>query len=156
MLAQGLSSSAKRGRLVADVSSGLIFLKKKKILKTSTSSCNLKAKRNRTVHVIWKPKEQKQIEINSLISIFVDFSCLFSQCFYHYLFSWCYWNNIGIQNCICILSLQEAENGLLNEISGNWLISDCHLPSQLKDIINHLDPQFSHMKNRDITLLFCS
>ena len=33
MLAQGQSSSAKRGGLVADVSSGLIFLlKKKKIL----------------------------------------------------------------------------------------------------------------------------
>ena len=30
MLAQGQSSSAKRGGLVADVSSGLIFLKKKK------------------------------------------------------------------------------------------------------------------------------
>ena len=30
MLAQGQSSSAKRGRLAADVSSGLIFLKKKK------------------------------------------------------------------------------------------------------------------------------
>ena len=30
MLAQGQSSTAKRGRLVADVSSGLIFLKKKK------------------------------------------------------------------------------------------------------------------------------
>ena len=29
MIAQGQSSSAKRGRLVADVSSGLIFLKKK-------------------------------------------------------------------------------------------------------------------------------
>ena len=29
MLAQGQSSSAKRGRLVVDVSSGLIFLKKK-------------------------------------------------------------------------------------------------------------------------------
>ena len=30
MLAQGQSSSAKRGGLVADVSSGVIFLKKKK------------------------------------------------------------------------------------------------------------------------------
>ena len=30
MLAQGQSSSAKRGELAADVSSGLIFLKKKK------------------------------------------------------------------------------------------------------------------------------
>ena len=30
MLAQGHSSSAKRGRLAADVSSGLIFLKRKK------------------------------------------------------------------------------------------------------------------------------
>ena len=30
MLAQGQSSSAKRGGLVADVSSGLIFLKRKK------------------------------------------------------------------------------------------------------------------------------
>ena len=30
MLAQGQSSSAKRGGLVADVSSGLIFLKKQK------------------------------------------------------------------------------------------------------------------------------
>ena len=30
MLAQGQSSPAKRGRLAADVSSGLIFLKKKK------------------------------------------------------------------------------------------------------------------------------
>ena len=30
MLAQGQSSSAKRGGLAADVSSGLIFLKKKK------------------------------------------------------------------------------------------------------------------------------
>ena len=32
MLAQGQSSSAKRGGLVADVSSGLIFLKKNKCL----------------------------------------------------------------------------------------------------------------------------
>ena len=32
MLALGLSSSAKRGGLAADVSSGLIFLKKKKII----------------------------------------------------------------------------------------------------------------------------
>ena len=31
MLARGQFSSAKRGRLVADVSSGLIFLKKKKL-----------------------------------------------------------------------------------------------------------------------------
>ena len=33
MLAQGQSSSAKRGRLATDVSSGLIFLKKKKKVK---------------------------------------------------------------------------------------------------------------------------
>ena len=32
MLAQGQSSSAKRGRLAVDVSSGLIFLKKKKVV----------------------------------------------------------------------------------------------------------------------------
>ena len=34
MLAQGQSSSAQRGGLVADVSSGLTFLEKKKIQKT--------------------------------------------------------------------------------------------------------------------------
>ena len=38
MLAQGQSSSAKRGSLAADVSSGLIFLKKEKTQKTLTQA----------------------------------------------------------------------------------------------------------------------
>ena len=41
MLAQGQSSSAKRGGLAADVSSGLIFLKKKGKKKTSFRFYNI-------------------------------------------------------------------------------------------------------------------
>ena len=40
MLAQGQSSSAKRGGMGADVSSGLIFLKKKKKHADPSSHCN--------------------------------------------------------------------------------------------------------------------
>ena len=47
MLAQGQSSSAKRGGLAADVSSGLIFLKKRKRL---------------------KKKERKNITFNSVLN----------------------------------------------------------------------------------------
>ena len=45
MLAQGQSSSAKRGGLAADVSSGLIFLKKKKC-KKYLSAVKMKVKTN--------------------------------------------------------------------------------------------------------------
>ena len=38
MLAQGQSSLAKRGELAADVSSGIIFLKKKRRKKTKTKT----------------------------------------------------------------------------------------------------------------------
>ena len=38
MLAQGQSSSAKRGGLAADVSSGLVFLKKKKNVSLSLNT----------------------------------------------------------------------------------------------------------------------
>ena len=36
----------------------------------------------------------------------------------------------------------------------NQLISSCFFPSHLKSIINDLNPQYSHLKNRDITLNF--
>ena len=54
MLAQGQSSSAKRGGLAADVSSGLIFLKKekeKKILELASSQPGLQ----------WNPHAQWQL-----------------------------------------------------------------------------------------------
>ena len=59
MLAQGQSSSAKTGGLAADVSSGLIFLKKKKrlkYLKIETSLCQkLKVEQEKIWRNIWQP-----------------------------------------------------------------------------------------------------
>ena len=47
MLAQGQSSSAKRGGLAADISSGLIFLKKTKKQKQSQTAVKMGKKKNR-------------------------------------------------------------------------------------------------------------
>lgn len=44
--------------------------------------------------------------------------------------------------------------GLLNELSGQSANFHVFFPSHLKSIINDLNPQYSHLKNRDITLNF--
>ena len=67
MLAQGQSSSAKRGGLVADVSSGLIFLKKKIIMTTREER---KTKMEKIIDRLSKCREQ--MIANSLIT---DPSC---------------------------------------------------------------------------------
>lgn len=106
-----------------------------KILKTNTSSYNLKAEKT------------EAIEILSLISILVD---LVSSLDIFIIVSLAgtiriiQKSKIVFMLCLC----GKQGKGHRTKYQENWLISGCHLPNQLKGIINHLDSEFSHMKNR--------